>query len=69
MAGKRRTQGPAPARAEGRTGRTTTAGSPRRSFRSRLWRVGRWFLVLGLVGALVGVLAFVAVYRAIDIPD
>ncbi len=34
-----------------------------------MWRVGRWFLALGLVGALVGVLAFVAVYRAIDIPD
>ncbi len=55
MAGKRRAPSP-------------RASTPR-TLRSRVWRVGRWFLALGLVGVLVAVLAFVVTYRAIDIPD
>ncbi len=54
--------------------RSTSKSAPRsargpRTRRSKIWRVVRWFLALGLVGVLVAVLAFVLAYRAIDIPD
>ena len=37
--------------------------------RSRWRRVGRWALILGLIGVLFGVVTFVVLYQSIDIPD
>ena len=40
-----------------------------RSGKSRWKRVGKWLLILGLVGALLAVGSFVVLYQAIDVPD
>jgi membrane peptidoglycan carboxypeptidase len=37
--------------------------------RSRWRRAGKWALILGLVGVLFGIGAFVVLYQSIDIPD
>ncbi len=46
-----------------------TGPAPRRSVGSRLWRVARWFVALGLVATLLGVAAVVVAYRSVEIPD
>jgi len=59
LSGKRPAQGPA------------VTKKPKRpvSAKSRLKRVGKWALILGLVGALIGVGGFIVLYQAIDVPD
>jgi membrane peptidoglycan carboxypeptidase len=64
VSGKRRAAGPAvtkkaPSKATSATARTR---------KQKIWRVAKWLLVVGLVGALLGVAAFVVVYQKTDIP-
>jgi membrane peptidoglycan carboxypeptidase len=40
-----------------------------RSRKQKVWRVARWFLVAGVVGALLVTGGFVYLYRSTDIPD
>ncbi|NHC22468.1 penicillin-binding protein [Nocardioides sp. IC4_145] len=56
---KRRAAGPA----------VKKAPKPARTRKQKVWRVARWFLALGLVGALLLGAAFVVLYQTIDIPD
>ena len=59
LSGKRRAQGPAVTK---KPKRPVTA-------KSRLRRVGKWALILGLIGSLIGVGGFIVLYQAIDVPD
>ena len=76
MSGKRRAEGPAPS--TGKSGPTAGSrpgtkpgkgGKRPLSRKQKVWRVGRWFLVAGLVGVLVIVAGFVYAYQTTDIPD
>ncbi len=59
LSAKRRAEGPA------------VTKKPKRpvSAKSRWKRVGKWVLILGLVGSLLAVGGFIVLYQAIDIPD
>lgn len=59
MSGKRRAAGPAV---------TKTQKRPRTRKEIAL-RVGKWLLIVGLVGSLLAVAGFVFLYQTIDIPD
>ncbi len=39
------------------------------STKTRLKKVGKWALILGLIGSLIGVGGFIVLYQAIDVPD
>lgn len=47
---------------------TKKAAAPR-TRKEKLLRVGKWLLVVGLVGSLLAVASFVFLYQTIDIPD
>ena len=59
MNGKRRAAGPP----------VTKKATRPRTRKQKLKRVGKWFLVVGLVGALVAAASFVFLYQTIDIPS
>ena len=61
MSGKRRAAGP----------RSSSSKPPKRprSRKQKVWRVARWFLIVGLVGLLVVTGGFVYLYRSTDIPN
>ncbi|MGZ5405086.1 MAG: transglycosylase domain-containing protein, partial [Nocardioides sp.] len=53
------------------TGPAVTKKKPKRpvSTKSRLKRVGKWVLVLALIGSLIGVAGFIVLYQVIEVPD
>lgn len=60
MSGKRRAAGPAT---------TKKPQKPKRTPKQKALRVGKWALILGLVGSLLAALTFVVLYQAIEVPD
>ena len=59
MNGKRRAAGPA----------TTKVAKPVRTRKQKLARLGKWALLVGLVGTLLAVGTFVALYQVVEVPD
>ncbi len=59
MSGKRRAAGPP----------VTKKASAPRTRKQKLKRVGKWFLIVGLVGTLLAAASFVVLYQAIEVPD
>ena len=71
MSGKRRASGPAVTKkkpSSSTSGKSGKSGKPA-STRSRWKKAGIWLLVLSLVGALLGVGAFIVLYQTIDVPN
>ena len=60
MSGKRRAAGPAT---------TKKPQKPKRTPKQKALRVGKWALIVGLVGSLLAGLTFVVLYQAIEVPD
>ena len=66
MSGKRRAAGPAVTKKQTPSPKST--GKEKASGRSRWKKVGIGVLVLGLLGSLLGVGAFIVLYQTIDVP-
>lgn len=66
MSGKRRAAGPAQSSAPAKKGAATKRPRTRKQ---RVWRVAKWFLIVGLVCSLVAVGGFIYAYQTTDIPD
>ncbi len=60
MSGKRRAAGPDAKKSSSKRPRTR---------KQKVWRVARWFLLVGLVLSVTAVGAFIYVYQTTDIPD
>ena len=64
MSGKRRAAGPAAKNAA-----ASKSSKRPRTRKQKVWRVAKWFLIVGVVMALLGVAGFVYVYQSTEIPD